>query len=161
VNYQLATVGGLTVVALFAHVFSGVRQSLSVESACALAQAAAVRTLSVDMPHGSCRLTVSQDGEASVSFGAMPRWIQVTPHAFNFEHLAKSLRDKSHLHRAHNNAERPYGGLSFSDSSTVLFIYDHKLIRSAIERAWRARVAPKTPREIEDYAWVSKACALL
>ena len=32
-NYQLATVGGLTVLALFAHVFGGIRQSLSVEPA--------------------------------------------------------------------------------------------------------------------------------
>ena len=32
-NYQLATVGALTVLALFAHVFGGIRQSLSVEPA--------------------------------------------------------------------------------------------------------------------------------
>ena len=32
-NYQLAIVGGLTVLALFAHVFGGIRQSLSVEPA--------------------------------------------------------------------------------------------------------------------------------
>ena len=32
-NYQLATVGGLTVLTLFAHVFGGIRQSLSVEPA--------------------------------------------------------------------------------------------------------------------------------
>ena len=30
-NYQLAVVGGLTVLALFAHVFGGIRQSLSIE----------------------------------------------------------------------------------------------------------------------------------
>ena len=32
-NYQLATVGGLTALALVAHVFGGIRQSLSVEPA--------------------------------------------------------------------------------------------------------------------------------
>ena len=32
-NYQLATVGGLTVLALFAHVLGGIRQSLSIEPA--------------------------------------------------------------------------------------------------------------------------------
>ena len=32
-NYQLAIVGGLTALALFAHVFGGIRQSLSVEPA--------------------------------------------------------------------------------------------------------------------------------
>ena len=32
-NYQLAIVGGLTVLVLFAHVFGGIRQSLSVEPA--------------------------------------------------------------------------------------------------------------------------------
>lgn len=32
-NYQLAVAGGLTVLALFAHVFGGIRQSLSVEPA--------------------------------------------------------------------------------------------------------------------------------
>lgn len=32
-NYQLTTVGALTVLALFAHVFGGIRQSLSVEPA--------------------------------------------------------------------------------------------------------------------------------
>jgi len=33
VNYQLAIVGGLTVLALLAHVFGGIRESLSVEPA--------------------------------------------------------------------------------------------------------------------------------
>jgi hypothetical protein len=136
--------------------------ALNAGSACALAQTAAIHSLSVDMPHGSCRLTASQDGEASISFGAMPRWIQVKPHTFSFEQLAKSLRDKSHSRRDNNARELPYGGLSFSSTDgTVLFIYDHELVRSLIERAWKARVLPNTPREVEDYAWVSKACALL
>jgi hypothetical protein len=136
--------------------------ALNAVSACALTQTAPGRTLSVDMPHGSCRLTASQDGEASISFGAMPRWIQVTPHTFSFEQLAKSLRDKSRSQRNHNAQEIPHGGLSFSGTGgTVLFIYDRELVRSLIERAWKARVLPKTPREVEDYAWVSKACALL
>ena len=32
-NYQIALVGGLTVLALFAHLFGGIRQSLSIEPA--------------------------------------------------------------------------------------------------------------------------------
>jgi hypothetical protein len=126
----------------------------------ALAQDRSALWLSVDMPHGGCRLTAHQDGSAAIHFGAMPRWVQVAPHTFSFDSLVKSLRQRSYSQRAPLGAGRPFGSLSLHDTADLLFIDDHELVRSLLERAWRARVRPTTPREVEDYAWVSKACSL-
>lgn len=126
----------------------------------AQAQTNPAPSLSVDMPHGGCRLTVAQDGTASISFGAMPRFVRVGPGAFSFESLVKNLREKSYP----QNAQRPpgitVGSVSLPASEELLFIHDEAFVKSLLQRAWRARVIPTTPREIEGHDWVAQACAL-
>lgn len=126
----------------------------------ALAQLAPAPWLSVDMPHGGCGLTVRQDGTASIRFGAMPRWVRVAPGTFDFDQLASDLRNKSYPQNTSRSTGYPIGSLSLPESKDLLLIDDEELIRSLLEQAWRARVPPKTPRELEDYDWVSKACSL-
>jgi hypothetical protein len=135
--------------------------AFSIAMPSALAQERSAHWLSVDMPHGGCSLTAHQDGSADIHFGAMPRWVRVAQHTFNFDELVKSLRGKSVSQRAPNAAGLAMGSLSLSDSTDLQFIDDHKLVRSLFERAWRARIRPTTRQEVEDYAWVSRACSLL
>lgn len=127
---------------------------------CALAQTDPVPSLSVDMPHGGCSLNARQDGKASIHFGAMPRFVRATPGTFNFEQLVKDLREKSYPQSAGKPAGVPVGSVSLPAMKELLFINDEELVRSILQRAWQARVLPSTPREIEDYNWVSRACAL-
>ena len=127
----------------------------------ALGKDASVRWLSVDMPHGGCSLTVHQDGSATIHFGAMPRWVHVAPLTFSLDQLIKWLRAKSYPQRAPLGSGRRFGSLSLYGTPDLLFIDDHELVRALLERAWRARVRPTTPREVEDYAWASEACTLL
>lgn len=126
----------------------------------AQAQTSPAASLSVDMPHGGCRLTVARDGTASIHFGAMPRSIRVGPGAFSFETLVKDLQGKSYPQNAQRPPGVPVGTVSLPASEELLFIHDEAHVRSLLQRAWTARVIPLTPREIEDYGWVSKACTL-
>lgn len=134
---------------------------LTTASSGALAQEGTVRWLSVDMPHGGCSLTAQQDGSASIHFGAMPRWIHVAPGTFGFEELVKLLRAKSFPQSSRETTGPQVGSLLLPGSQDLLFIDDRETVSSLLERAWRAQVHPITPHEIEDYAWVSKACSLL
>jgi hypothetical protein len=123
------------------------------------AQADPAMWLTVDLPYGGCRLIVRRDGTATIYFGAMPRWVTVARGTFNFEQLEKILRAKSYPQSDKDPIPLP-GTLSFPDSTTLV-IDDYRLVRSLLERAWKARELPKNPFEVEDYAWVSKACSLL
>jgi hypothetical protein len=126
----------------------------------ALAQTAPVPALSVDMPPGGCRLTAWLDGEASISYGAMPRWVRVARGTFDFEQLVHDLRDKSYTQSASKLTHNPGGTLSLPGSEDLLFLDDSELVRSLLQGAWRARVPPTTPQELKDYNWVLMACSL-
>ncbi len=124
------------------------------------AQEQSSRQITVDMPHGGCRLGVSQDGSASIAFGAMPRWVHVKGGVIDFAELKVALKTRSYPQRDFNAAKSHVGGLSLPGTQELLFIDDYDFVRWQLERAWSARVLPKTEREIEDDAWISKACAL-
>ena len=134
--------------------------ALSATCAGAFAQESSSRWLSVDMPHGGCSLTAGPDGSAAILFGAMPRWVHVDPGTFSFEQLVKVLRAKSYPQSARRATGSPIGSLSLPDSEDLLLIDDYDVVRALLERAWEARVHPRTPREVEDHNWVSKACSL-
>lgn len=134
--------------------------ALGVGGSCAFAQSSPTQWLSVDMPHGGCRLTVGEDGAASIHFGATPRWVRVPPGTFIFEELAKTLRASAYPQTARKTEGPPVGSLSLPDESDLLFIDDHEAVRALLARAWGARARPQTPREVEDHAWVSKTCSL-
>lgn len=131
-----------------------------VASSSALAHAEPELWLSVDMPHGGCSLNVGQDGRASINFGAMPRFVHVAPGTFDFEQLVRDLREKSYPQSTGRRTGVPVGSVSLPASRDLLLIDDEKLVNSFLQRAWKARVLPSTAHEIEDYNWVSKACAL-
>ena len=118
-----------------------------------------VPSLSVDMPHGGCRLAVKKDGEASIFYGAMPRSVRVTPGTFNFDQLILLLRAKSYPQSDRSLHSEPVGTLSLPESQDLRFINDAALIRSLLEHAWKARAAPTQQFDDEDYRWIAKACA--
>ena len=127
----------------------------------AAALGAHVPSLVVDLPHGGCMLHVSKDGAASLSYGSMPRWIEVTRNTFGFDKLVKALRSRASSPTG--EALLPRTGGSFSlpgDDGAVRFTKDEAFVRELLQRAWRARVEPKTTQEQEDARWVANACAL-
>jgi hypothetical protein len=134
--------------------------ALCIVGTSALAQGHPVPWLSVDMPYGGCSLNAQQDGTASIHYGAMPRFIRVARGTFDFEQLVKDLLAKSYPSSVGRPIGAPVGGVSLSQRQDLLFIDDEKLVRSLLQRAWKARVPPTTPQEIEDHDWVSKACSL-
>jgi hypothetical protein len=134
--------------------------ALSAVSLGAIAQQGNDVSLSVDMPSGGCRLTVQPNGSASIYFGAMPRRVNAAPGTFSFEQLVASLRAKSYPQSARNATEHRVGSLSLPGNESLLFIDDYELVRSLLDLGWKARVIPTTPYEVENYAWVSSACAL-
>jgi hypothetical protein len=127
---------------------------------CSFAQERPVPWLAVDIPLGGCRLSASEDGSASIHYGAVARRVEVQPGTFNLEKLTKTLRAKSYQPTAYKTERAPDGSLSLPDESGLLFHDDYEFVRSLLERAWGARVPPKTPEEVEAHAWISNSCSL-
>ncbi|MDR7194575.1 hypothetical protein [Luteimonas terrae] len=125
----------------------------------AAAHESSVPGLIVDMPHGGCRLVVQKDGNASISYGAMPKLIRVTPGTFNFNQLALLLRAKSYPQSDRSLHGEPVGTLLLPEEQDLLLINDAALVRALLERAWKARAAPRRQFDDESYHWVAEACA--
>jgi len=118
-----------------------------------------VPTVSVDLPHGGCRLTIRKDGEASIHYGAMPRWVRVTPGTFDFDQIVPLLRANSYPPSDRPSQNESVATLSLPESQNLRLINDVALVRSLLERAWKARAAPMEPSDDEDYRWVARACS--
>lgn len=124
----------------------------------ARAEGGPLPAVSVDMPHGGCTLTVRKDGKAALHYGAMPRWVRVTPGTFDFDELVRSLHAASFPQSDRPSRSESLGTVSLPGSEELRLIDDRVLVRSLLERAWEARTAPTLPAGEEDYRWVAKAC---
>ena len=115
--------------------------------------------LSVDMPHGGCRLTVFENGGGTITFGAMPRWITVQVGTYDYLELWRLLRASSYP-QAQVPIRPESGSVSLSNGSDLRSIEDKPLVRRLLERGWKARIPPASADEEEDHRWVSDACSL-
>lgn len=116
--------------------------------------------VSVDMPHGGCRLSLWKDGQASISYGAMPKWVRVSPGTFDFERMIELLRSRS----SPQGDDRPYDGpsagtVALPGSEALRRIDDVGLVRSLLEKAWKARMVPSRDSTVEDRDWIAKICS--
>lgn len=89
----------------------------------------------------------------------MPRWVRVTPGTFDFDHVIGLLRLRSYL-----QGDRPFdnqstGTVALPGSEALRRIDDVGLVRSLLEKAWKARMAPTRDSSAEDYDWVAKVCS--
>lgn len=127
-----------------------------------LAQHPPPQWLSVDLPHGGCRLMLRQGGAASLSYGALPRSVEVQEGALDFDHVLPALlaRALPQSERKNRPEGQVFGGLVLSADGEVLLIDDQAFVRGLIERAWGGRMPPMSAREFEDRAWIAKLCAL-
>ena len=123
------------------------------------AESTVVPAVSVDLPHGGCQLTIWKDGKASISYGSSPRWVRVTPGTFEFDQIVRLLRAKSYSQGNRSARSDAAGTLLLLESQDLRFINDSALVRSLLERAWKARAAPVRPSDNEDYRWVARACS--
>lgn len=131
---------------------------LTALGAALIAMTPGITALSVDMPHGGCRLTVFQDGAGSIAFGAMPRSVEVPAGTFDFAKLVHSLEATSHL-QTEVPIHSDVGSVSLPDAAKLRSITDAKLVRRLLEHGWSARISPPDPRAEEDHRWVSDACS--
>lgn len=123
------------------------------------ARKAPMPAVNVDMPHGGCRLSVWKDGQASISYGSMPRWVRVTPGTFDFDHVIGLLRFRSYPQSDGLFDSRSVGTVALPGSEALRRIDDVGLVRSLLEKAWKARMAPTRASQAEDYDWVAKVCS--
>ena len=123
------------------------------------AQEPPVPVVSIDMPHGGCNLTIRKDGKALIHYGAMPRWVRVTPGTFDFDQLILLLRAKSYPQSDRPLHAESVGTVKLPEFEDLRLINDAALVRSLLERAWKARAAPTRQSQDEDYRWVARACS--
>jgi hypothetical protein len=97
-------------------------------SACR-AEFQSIESISIDFPHGETRLNVRGNGEALLSYGALPEWLVVKPGVFEVGKLAGELQSRQK--DAVASEERPYGqpfGMvsyhNFDGSNKDYFLYD-------------------------------------
>lgn len=117
--------------------------------------------VSVDMPHGGCRLSIRRDGQASIAYGSMPKRVWVTPGTFDFEQLLGVL-----LLRSYPQGDRPFdsqavGTVALPGSEVLRLIDDVDLVRSLLDRGWKARMAPTHDSPTEDHHWIAKVCSFM
>jgi hypothetical protein len=115
--------------------------------------------LSVDMPHGACRLTVQENSGGTITYGAMPRWVAFPAGTFSVQEIRSVLSARSH-----DQAQVPIrpesGSVSLSGSSELRSIHDAQLVRRLLEEGWKARLPPAIgTAEEEDYRWLASACS--
>jgi len=125
----------------------------------AAARETPMSAVSVDMPHGGCRLSIWKDGQASISYGSMPRWVRVIPGTFDFEQMIGLLRFRSYPQGDRSYDSQSVGTVALPGSEPLRRIDDVGLVRSLLEKAWKARMAPIRDSAVQDHAWVAKVCA--
>lgn len=134
--------------------------ALSFVTAVAIAQASAEARLTLDMPHGGCRLTVLASGAGRLAYGALPAWIDVRPGTFEpggvlslFRSLAKPESDRSAM-------KPPVGSLTFHPQEEKQWfdaaVPAQALFRRALENRSPTQVSNLYP---EAEAIIVKACS--
>jgi len=84
--------------------------------------------VTVDMPHGGCRLIVNSDGSGSLTYGALPAWIRVKPGTFQPAALVDELRRVA-IPQSGDEHPRPLGSVSFGKSEELFLFSDKELAR--------------------------------
>ncbi len=127
--------------------------------------------ISVSLPSGGCRLTVSDDGRAHIGYGAMPRWILVKDGHFDFAKLLASPGEKAVPHNRIESSKDGMGAVAFLGSGGIVqYIENAGFVRELLRSVWDNRIPPgQIPLERggyfgaerlrEDCRWVAKACA--
>lgn len=112
-------------------------------------------------PPSAVRLSLSiwKDGQVSISYGSMPRWVRVTPGTFDFDYMIDLLRARSYPQGDRPFDSQSIGTVALPGSEALRRIDDVGLVRSLLEKAWKARMAPTRDSPAEDYNWIGKACS--
>jgi hypothetical protein len=107
--------------------------------------------LSMDTPHGGCRLTLRSDGTGFINYGAAPWRVGVAPDTFRFNELVVHLQQKSYAQRDRATRGEAVGSVSLPGSPDLRLIDDANVVLPLLERAWSARLAPTPPFESEEH----------
>lgn len=91
----------------------------SAASAVAQTPHLAAPVLTLDMPYGGCRLTITSDGGATLANGALPAWIEVSPGAFEPNRLLALFRSLVKPESSRNELKPPVGALTLHPSEEL------------------------------------------
>ncbi|MCF7222590.1 hypothetical protein [Marilutibacter chinensis] len=124
-----------------------------------LALASGGSTLSVDFPHGGCRLTVHEDGGGTIAYAALPQQVRIEAGTFDPAEVTARLRSSSFP-----QAERPIddgrGSVSLPDASPLRSIADGAMVRRLLQRAWDARLPPASRLDTDAIDLIGRTCGL-
>lgn len=116
--------------------------------------------ITVDLPHGGCRLTVWSDGSGVLRYGAAPWGVVVAQGSFDVLSLADSLTERSYLPEDVAIRTPEEGSVRLPGAEALRFIRDAAFVRGVLMQAWAARTGPAHPGREEAVAWVGGACGL-
>ncbi|WP_145985502.1 hypothetical protein [Marilutibacter maris] len=115
--------------------------------------------VSVDFPHGHCRVNVRESGGGTIAFAALPHMIDIEPGTFDFAEVADLLqRNSSPQSEVPMTPET--GSVSLFGDSLVRSLTDEALFRRLLERAWQARIPPDNEFVPDLEATLAATCGL-
>lgn len=124
-----------------------------------MASAASAKLLSVDLPHGGCRLALRSDGSGHLSYGALPRYVEFGPGSLAFEAVEQAL-----LRASRPQPQLPMrlaaGSVTLPGSAELRSLQDAEPVPALFRKAWDARAPALDARQAEDQAWIGRACEL-
>lgn len=120
------------------------------------AESVAATIVTLDMPHGGCRLVVRSDGSGSLAYGALPGLIRVKPGTFEPAGLADDLRRVA-IPQSDGEHPRPPGTLRFAGSDELYLFADKEFARANFLKALSNAMAPGH-MEVAGASVVERAC---
>jgi len=106
-----------------------------------------------DMAHGECRLTIMNDGSATLSYGALPQGVDVRAGTFDPVELESVFRTIAHADdEARHRLSPPVGSVHFAGNEALSWFNDEGLATTLLKRGWNNRLPG------DDAAVVAKAC---
>lgn len=124
-----------------------------------LALASGGSALSVDFPHGGCRLTVHEDGGGTIAYAALPKLVKVKSGTFVFDEVTALLRTNSSP-QSEVPMEPELGSVSLPDASPLRSVSDEAMVRVLLQRAWEARLPPANSFDADAIGLIGRTCRL-
>jgi hypothetical protein len=125
-----------------------------------MADTSGATLLSVDLPHGGCRLALRPDGSGHLSYGALPRYVEFASGSFEFKAVEQALmrasRPQSQMPLRH-----AAGAVTLPGSAELRSLQDAEHASDLFRKAWGARAATLDARQAEDQESIGRACGFV
>lgn len=117
--------------------------------------------LTVELPHGGCRLTIFPDGSGNIHYGAAPGTVRVAARTFDFDRMLHLLQPDTVPRPARARGSDEVASIVLPGTSEAKPFKDAALVRNLLEQGWTSRRPPGAQfleNEERAHAWIRRTC---